>query len=212
MSRDFTPPLFKATRPSLHLWGCVLGLWMWLGSAVLHAQDTTHLSTTVDTTRGWWHQTFKAGYPDPKKAAILSLALPGAGQLYNKRWWKLPLVYGAMGGMVYSIDYNTRQYRRFSQAYILALRGEPHEFIDYNLSTQAIKRYRDQFDKRRQLSWIGLAAVHLLQSAEAFVDAHLMQFDLSEDLSLQWRFETLPPSGFLLADAGATKVVLVLFF
>ncbi len=215
MNRRLTPLRPKAVRRIPPLWKCLLGLWLCLGSApALRAQENLAPHATADTTRGWWYRTFKADYPDPKKAATLSLALPGAGQLYNKRWWKLPLVYGAMGGMVYSIDYNTRQYRRFSEAYILALKGEPHEFVAYNLSTQAIKRYRDQFDKRRQLSWIGLVAVHLLQAAEAFVDAHLMQFDLSEDLSLQWRLESRPiPSTTPRAGNPAeTRLAFVLFF
>lgn len=184
----------------------------------LHAQDSTRVvapDTAQETpAKGWWYRTFRENYPDPKKAATLSLVLPGAGQLYNKRWWKVPLVYGAMGGMVYSIDYNTRNYRRFRDAYILALKGLPHEFSQFNLETTAIKRYRDQFDKRRQLSWIGLVAVHLLQAAEAFVDAHLMQFDVSDDLSLHWQLgpALVPAAGPAPAEISPQSLTFVLLF
>lgn len=183
----------------------------------LHAQDSLRTptpDTSVVTKKGWWYRTFKENYPDPKRAATLSLVLPGAGQLYNKRWWKVPLVYGAMGGMVYSIDYNTRNYRSFRDAYILALQGKPHEFSQFNLETDALRRYRDQFDKRRQLSWIGLVAIHLLQAAEAFVDAHLMQFDVSDDLSLYWRVAptTLPSPDPLSPGIGSQGLEFVLFF
>ncbi len=183
----------------------------------LHAQDSLHSSapdTTAAAKQGWWHRTFRENWPDPKKAATLSLVLPGAGQLYNKRWWKVPLVYGAIGAMVYSIDYNTRNYRSFRDAYILALQGKPHEFSAFNLETDAIRRYRDQYDKRRQLSWIGLVAVHLLQAAEAFVDANLMQFDVSDDLSIQWRPGPVAPltPGPVLPEASAQGVAFLLLF
>ncbi len=198
---------------------CALGLLLG-GLCVpssLHAQDSPAIpspDSTAAVKKGWWHRTFKENWPDPKKAATLSLVLPGAGQLYNKRWWKVPLVYGAMGAMVYSIDYNTRNYRRFRDAYILALQGKPHEFSAFNLETDAIRRYRDQYDKRRQLSWIGLVAVHLLQAAEAFVDANLMQFDVSDDLSLRWRIGPIAPSasGFILPEASAQGFEFLLFF
>lgn len=125
-------------------------------------------------------------YPSPKKAAYLSLALPGAGQMYNKRWWKVPLVYGALGGMVLTIDYNQGLYRRFKKAYIQKLNGEETEFEGFAVNTPSgLRRLRDKYDKSTQLSYIGLVFVYGLQAMEAFVDAHLKTFDVSEDLSLQ---------------------------
>ena len=128
---------------------------------------------------------FREDYPAPKKAMYLSLAVPGAGQAYNKSYWKMPLIYGAIGGVVFAIDYNSTRYRRLSTAYQLALNDEPHEFTGTAIdNTSSLRNLRDQFDKNRQLSWIGLVAVHLLNAVDAFVDAHLLNFDISDDLTL----------------------------
>lgn len=125
-------------------------------------------------------------YPSPKTAAYLSLALPGAGQMYNKRWWKVPLVYGAIGGVVYAIDYNQGWYKRFRTAYTQKLNDETTEFAGFAIDNErSLKLARDKFDKRTQLSYIGLVFVYALQSVEAFVDAHLKTFNVDDDLSLQ---------------------------
>lgn len=125
-------------------------------------------------------------YPKPKTAAYLSLALPGAGQMYNKRWWKVPLVYGAIGGMVYYIDYNQGWYKRFRTAYQQKLNDETTEFAGLAIdNTRSLRLLRDRYDKNTQLAYIGLVVVYALQSVEAFVDAHLKTFNVDEDLSLQ---------------------------
>jgi hypothetical protein len=133
----------------------------------------------------FFYKVFKKDYPNPKMALYLSLAVPGGGQIYNKRWWKLPFVYGAYAGLVYAIDYNTGWYRRFKNAYIAELRDSIHEFSNTRLQADDLKRLRDKFDKNKQLSYIGLVAVHLIQGAEAFVDCHLKTFDVGDDLSLK---------------------------
>jgi len=134
---------------------------------------------------------FKKGYPDPKKAGLMSLVVPGSGQIYNKDWWKVPFVYAAIGGLVYAINYNNEQYDRFQTAYQLTLDGKENEFTGTPLgqNTRALRSIRDGFDKNRQLSYIGLVAVYLLNGVEAFVAAHLNNFDISDDLSMQLRPE-----------------------
>ncbi|MDX1666882.1 MAG: DUF5683 domain-containing protein [Saprospiraceae bacterium] len=123
--------------------------------------------------------------PDPKKAALYSLILPGAGQVYNGKWWKAPLVYGALGGMIYLIDYNQENFRRMRTALKLELAGEEHEFTGTSIdNARSLRALRDEFDKNTQLSYIGLFVVYVLNAAEAFVDAHLQSFEISEDLSL----------------------------
>lgn len=147
--------------------------------------DSTKVIDSVEVKKGLF-SFFTKDYPNPKKAAYLSLALPGAGQMYNKRWWKVPLVYGAIGGMVALIDYNQSWYKRSRTAYTQSLKGETIEDEQLrNLSTNSLRLVRDQFDKNTQLSYIGLVVVYALQSVEAFVDAHLKTFDVNEDLSLQ---------------------------
>lgn len=125
--------------------------------------------------------------PNPGKALRLGLVLPGAGQIYDRRWWKLPLVYGAYGGIIYAIDYNQGFLNRFKTAFDAEVQNpsEVHEFTPLGLSSTELKAFRDKFDKQLQLSYIGLLLVHGLVSMEAFVDAHLQSFDISDDLSLQ---------------------------
>lgn len=134
---------------------------------------------------------FKKDYPDPKKAGLMSLVIPGSGQVYNKDWWKVPFVYGAIGGLIYAINYNNEQYDRFQTAYQLALAGDENEFTGTPLgqNARALRSIRDGFDKNRQLSYIGLVAVYLLNGVEAFVAAHLDNFDISDDLGMQVRPE-----------------------
>lgn len=152
---------------------------------------------------------FKSDYINPKKAAILSLALPGAGQAYNKRWWKLPIVYGAIGGMVYAIDFNQGLYRRFRDALVLELADQPHEFDGTGIdSANALRSLRDEYDRNTQLSYIGSVVLYGVIAIEAFVDAHLLDFDIDDDLSLRVQPTLQPlPAELGLGSAGVAVVV-----
>ena len=120
----------------------------------------------------------------PKKSLIYSLVLPGLGQVYNRRWWKVPLVFGAIGGMVYAIDYNSRTYRDLRDALNLKRIDQPHQYSGTSIdNVQSLENLRDRFDKNRQLSYIGLVVVYGLQAIEAFVDGHLINFDMEDDLA-----------------------------
>lgn len=170
------------------------------------------------------------GSLSPKKVALLSLAVPGAGHIYNKKYWKAPLVYTAMGATVFFIDRNNKTYKLFEKAYCEALVREslrdssenpcpntPNFITNSNLdgsgniygfsrpnwqgiltsqdtkASSSLQTNRNDFDKLRQLSWIGLVAVHLVfNTAWSFVDAHLLDFDLDDDLSLKPSFEPIP--------------------
>ena len=133
----------------------------------------------------------KKNYPSPKKAIVLSAILPGAGQVYNKKYWKLPLVYGALGTMGYFIYFSDGQYKRFRKAYIFRLDEDPNTIDEFTtadgvqlLGDAAIKAQRDLFRKRRELSYIGMVFTYALVGVDAFVDAHLLRFDVSDELSL----------------------------
>ncbi len=128
---------------------------------------------------------FFEDYPNPNKALYAALAIPGGGQIYNKRWWKVPIAWAGYVAMIVAIDSNTKNYKRFQNAYIAELNGEPHEFDNTRLDAGDLKRIRDGYDKNKQLSYIGLFGVHLLVTAEAFVDSHLRSFDVSDDLSFR---------------------------
>ena len=125
--------------------------------------------------------------PNPKKAMFLSLALPGSGQIYNGQWWKAPIVYAGIGGAIYNIQYNTRFYRRFRTAYLLKIDDQPHEFsANARLDNESVLlNYRNQFDKRVQEGYLLLIGAYGLQVLEAFVAAHLKDFDTSDDIGLR---------------------------
>lgn len=124
-------------------------------------------------------------WPVPRKALLWSIA-PGGGQIYNRRWWKLPLVYGAFAGIAYSIDYNQGRYRRLKTAYSRKLDGLDHEWTGTVLdNTRTLRILRDKYDKNTQLSYVGIVLVYALQGIEAFTDAHLRNFDISDDLSMR---------------------------
>jgi len=157
----------------------------------------------------------KKAYPNPKKAAMLGLAIPGAGHIYNKKYWKAPVIWSAFAGGVYAIQYNTSRHKLMKDAYCKKLEVEgirnteanPNPCPEISAATikqngafevltkedsqfdsAAIKRFRDKFDKNTQLSWIGLIGGHLvLNGVWTYVDAHLNDFDIDEDLSLKLR-------------------------
>lgn len=138
---------------------------------------------------GFIYHFFNDKYPNPRKAAFLSLAIPGAGQAYNKRWWKLPIVYGALGGMVWFEASNVRQYRKLKDNYKLLVDGDantnPTEAPYDRIDATSMKKYRDQWRRYVEQTSLGLGLVYLLAAADAFVDAHLHSFDVTDDLTFR---------------------------
>jgi hypothetical protein len=121
----------------------------------------------------------------PRTALMWSM-VPGGGQIYNRRWWKVPLVFSAFSGVFAVLDFNQSNYLRFRDAYQLELAGEEHEFSSRGYDASRLLVFRDQFNKSRQTNYFMLFAVYLLQGVEAYVDTHLRNFDMDEDLS-QWQ-------------------------
>ena len=162
-------------------------------SLVDSLQQTPPISTTdslaVTPTKKKKSGLFSRGGPrSPRKALLLSLIIPGGGQFYNKRYWKVPIVYAAVGGMIYLVDQNTKDYKFVRDEYIKRVDGDPETvdfFEQYNWTDADIKNLRDQYNKNKELAYIGLVAVHLLSAVEAFVDAHLRDFEINEDLGLR---------------------------
>lgn len=149
--------------------------------------------------------------PDPElqmprqiepRNALLWAIIPGGGQVYNRKWWKVPLVYGALFGMVGVADYNHSNYKRVSAALKAECFGVeppcdpmPHEFSG-RLTVNSLRSLRDGFDRNRQLSWLGIFLVYTLQGVEAYVDAHLQSFDVEDDLGLRIEPVLMPAPGF----------------
>ncbi|MBK6930340.1 MAG: hypothetical protein IPH12_05530 [Saprospirales bacterium] len=134
---------------------------------------------------------FTNNYPNPRTAAFLSLALPGAGQAYNRKWWKLPIVYAVLGGLTYLELDNIGEYNRLKKNYKLLVDGDPATNpteAPYNqLDATSMKQYRDQWRRYVEQSSVALGLAYILTATEAFVDAHLARFDVSDDLSLRPR-------------------------
>ncbi len=130
------------------------------------------------------------GLSHPAKAALWGL-IPGGGQVYNRDFWKLPIVYAAFGGITYSIAFNHGRYREFDRAYRLRTDGDAAT-VDTNPRTaaygtrdDAVLRGREFFRRNRDLSIIGALAIYGATVVEALVDAHLASFNVSDDLSLR---------------------------
>lgn len=129
----------------------------------------------------------------PGKAMLYSLVLPGAGQGFvNKKLWKVPIVYGALGGMAFVMIDSRKEYRRFQDALIAEVDGEEHEFSGILDSPAAIKPFRDRALKTYENNIIYFSLIWVLQSVEAFVDAHLIGFDVTEDLSIRTKPALIP--------------------
>lgn len=123
---------------------------------------------------------------NPTKALLLSAALPGSGQIYNRSYWKLPIVYGSSAAFVYFIHTNNKNYKTFRNAYRaetdnLESTVNPYEF----LSSFDLLRLRDKYQKRLEMSYIGASVFYLVNIGDAFVDAHLKGFDIGEDLTMK---------------------------
>lgn len=137
--------------------------------AVLIAKDTTKLAD-IDPLR-------------PAKAAFYSAVLPGLGQAYNKKYWKIPIVYGVMGVSMYLYLDNNKNYRKYRDAYKNRLLGLPDEFENVFDDSRLIAAQR-VYQRNRDLSLLATAVFYVLNIVDANVDAHLTQFNVNDKLSL----------------------------
>ena len=136
--------------------------------------------------------------PDPKRALWLSLVFPGAGQIYNRKYWKLPFFYGGFLGCTYAFKWNQQMYRDYSQAYLDIMDDDPNtnSYLDmlpprYDITGREdrfkniFKRKKDYYRRYRDLSAFCFIGVYILSVIDAYVDAQLSVFDISPDLSMR---------------------------
>lgn len=129
-------------------------------------------------------------FHSPKKAAWMSTALPGLGQAYNRKFWKIPIVYGLGGYTVYAALANNSFYKLYRDAYRLRTDGDPLTLDTYPDETDfTLQQRRDEFRRDRDYFWILTGVVYVLNIVDAAVDAHLFYFNVSDKLSMQF----LPP-------------------
>lgn len=159
---------------------------------IIKAKDTTYTSPN------------EFDMLSPARAAFYSAILPGLGQAYNKKYWKIPLVYAALGSGVYFYDLNNTNYNRARTAYKLRLDGKPNEFDGVGgnifLSDDALVRAQKSYKKDKDLSLLVTVALYVLQVLEASTNAHLLQHNVDNNL-------TLSPQ--IIKDATNNKSVVV---
>ncbi len=120
----------------------------------------------------------------PLKATIFSAALPGAGQVYNKKYWKLPILYAGLGTCAYFIIDNTRNYHEWKNAYIAYADGDPSTTSSIDPTRYDLNAGQQLYHRWLDISYICLAGVYILQVIDANVDAHLFYYDVSRNLGL----------------------------
>lgn len=131
------------------------------------------------------------------------MALPGAGQFYNKSYWKIPVIYAGFAGMGYLVHFNNTRYQQYKKAYILRVDDDPatvDEFVD-QYSQDDLQTLKSFYRRNRDLSYIVAGLIYVLNIIDASVDAHLFYFNVNDDLSmnLQPSFNMLVQNKFVPA-------------
>ena len=170
---------------------------------------------------------------DPQRATMLALTFPGFGQIYNRKYWKIPLVYAGFGGLAYAISYNSSLYNTYMKAYqdftddipetdsylnILSF-AEPEDYdpvlypdsYDESAAAWYSERMLKQVDynkKNRDLSYIGVALWYIITVLDANVDASLFNYDISDNLEFTVAPVQMPLSG---AGIGLNISMIVVF-
>lgn len=138
--------------------------------------------------------------PNPTRATWLSVLCPGLGQIYNRRYWKLPIVVGAYMGLAYATSWNSTMLTDYTKAYNDLMDNDPdtrsymnffspnvrEEDLDANWLQNIFQSRKNYFRRNRDLCIVGMIGVYLLAIVDAYVDASLAHFDISPDLSLNW--------------------------
>ncbi len=171
--------------------------------------DTARLVAQSDSLqrKGVVEKTRKKWIPEPNKSIWLSLAIPGFGQIYNRKYWKLPIIYGGFVGCAYALTWNGKMYKDYSQAYQDIMSDNPNndsymDFMPPAMTKEQVqarlsyyqnlfKNRKDVYRRQRDLSIFAFIGVYLLSVIDAYVDAELSDFDITKDLSM-----TLEPAIF----------------
>jgi hypothetical protein len=159
----------------------------------------TMLLSTADSLPKAHKRDWDTWRPSPKRALWLALVLPGSGQIYNRKFWKLPIFYGGFVGCAYAMRWNNMMYRDYSQAYLDIMDDDPNtqsynQFLHLGnqITSENMARWQEIFRKRkdryrrwRDLSFFVMVGVYALSVIDAYVDASLSEFDISPDLSMK---------------------------
>ncbi|HMX87138.1 MAG: hypothetical protein K1X68_12335 [Saprospiraceae bacterium] len=168
---------------------CVVILLFLLQPVGISQSDSVKIITSDSTNKKKGDGALKVIFSGkPGKAFAYSLLVPGGGQIYNRKWWKLPIVYAGFGFTFYLVDFNRTQYHRFDNAFRMRVDlGETNSTDEFKgiYSLSALNVQRKYYDKNLQRSYLAIVGAYLLSGMDAFVDRHFMDFDISDKLSLK---------------------------
>ena len=133
--------------------------------------------------------------PNPKKAGLYSAVFPGAGQLYNRQYWKLPVIYAGFGVAAYFINDNYQAYNRYRTAYIATIDSDPNTISTEPYDSNQLKQLQDQFKQYVDLTVLLTSVGYIIQVMDAVVFAHLKNFDVSRDITMRMKPVTMPNGG-----------------
>lgn len=170
-------------------------------STLAQEQDSLSIQSTMTSTK----DAFKLDLYDPlapARSAFYSAVLPGLGQAYNGSYWKIPLVYAGIGTSLYLVIQNDEQYNRYRDAFKRRLAGFEDDEFQNILDNNGLINAQKQFRQNKEFAILATVGFYLLNIIDANVDAHLKQFDVSDDLSIRPNFEPNYLSGNI--DYGLT--------
>lgn len=174
----------------------------------IHVMDSTYNEITIATTGAGNDsidfangkdnsERLKIRKPDPSTATWIALVFPGGGQIYNRKFWKLPIVYGGFVGCLYAYNWNGQMYKDYRQAYLDIMDSDPNtdsykDFFrpgyDFDANQEYLKevfkKRKDRYRRWRDLSIFSFIGVYALSVIDAYVDAQLSHFDISNDIHL----------------------------
>lgn len=146
--------------------------------------DTLHIKTASEVVADSLASLDWRARHQPARAAIYSAIIPGAGQVYNRKYWKVPIVLGGIGVSYWFIQDNNTNYQRYKTAYLDVVNGRTDEFNGL-YSADQLRSVADTYHRWRDLSYVALGLVYVLNIMDASVDAYFVRFDVSDDLTVQ---------------------------
>ena len=160
--------------------------------------DTAMLTKKTDSIQKELPKPQKRFIPNSNRSVWLALVFPGGGQIYNRKYWKLPIVYGGFVGCAYALNWNNKMYKDYSQAYLDIMDDDPNtksfeDFLPLNSSIvgqeerykEIFRKRKDTYRRQRDLSIFCFIGVYLLSVIDAYVDAELSDFDITKDIGLR---------------------------
>jgi hypothetical protein len=189
-STIFAAITMQFLRHLLHITGLLCSLTAWAQGSDTTAQTRMNAADTMRVLD--WRTRHQ-----PARAAIYSAILPGAGQAYNRKYWKVPIVLGGLGVSYWFIQDNNKEYQRYKNAYLDVVNGRPDEFNGLYGDDQ-LRNVADTYHRWRDLSYVAFGLVYALNIVDASVDGYFVRFDVSKDLTVR-----AGPSLGLMAQGAA---------